>query len=68
MLVGANSVASRIFMAYFVGVLLALGPFDHVTVTTVQLFFGILFGAPIDFGDLATITGIVRVGNLCSLR
>jgi formate/nitrite transporter FocA (FNT family) len=64
MLAGADSVASRIIITYFVGFLLALGPFDHVVVTTLQLFFGILFGAPIGFGDLATVMGIVTAGNL----
>ncbi len=64
MLVGTDSVASRIIVAYFVGVLLALGPFDHVIVTTLHLLFGILFGASIGFGDLAAIMGIVMAGNL----
>jgi formate-nitrite transporter family protein len=63
MLAGADSVASRIIMAYFIGFLLALGPFDHVIVTTLHLFLGILFGAPIGFGDLVTVMGIVTVGN-----
>ena len=51
-------------MAYVVGFLLAVGPFDHVIVTAVHLFFGILFGAPIGFGTLGVVMAIVLAGNL----
>ena len=51
-------------MAYLVGFLLAAGPFDHVVVTVLHLFFGILFGAPIGFGTLAVVMAIVAAGNL----
>ncbi|MFW5972493.1 MAG: formate/nitrite transporter family protein [Bacteroidota bacterium] len=59
-----NSVGSRIVMAYLVGFLLALGPFDHVIVTVLHIFAGILFGAPVDFGRLVEIMGIATVGNV----
>ncbi len=63
MLMGTNSVVSRIIMAYLVGFLLALGPFDHVIVTTLHLFFGIIYGAHVPFGDFAKIFGIIIIGN-----
>ncbi len=64
LLQAVDSVGSRITMTYFVGFLLALGPFDHVVVTVLHVFFGILFGAPLDFGTLARIMAISAAGNL----
>lgn len=64
LLQAVNSVGSRIAMAYVVGFLLAIGPFDHVIVTVLHLFFGILFGAPVGFGTLAVVMAIVTAGNL----
>ena len=51
-------------MAYFVGFLLAVGPFDHVVVTVLHVFFGILFGVPIGFETLAMVTVVATAGNL----
>ncbi len=64
LLLGADSAGSRITVAYFVGFLLAAGPFDHVIVTALHVFLGILFGAPIGFGALAEIIVIATAGNL----
>lgn len=64
LLQAVNHVSSRIAMAYLVGFLLVLGPFDHVIVTALHVFFGILFGAEIGFGILAVIMAIVTAGNL----
>ena len=64
MLLGVNSVGGRITMAYFVGVLLAVGPFDHVIVTALHVFVGMLFGAPVGFGELAGIIATATAGNL----
>ncbi len=64
MLEAVNSATSRILVAYLVGVFLALGPFDHVVVSALHVFFGILFGAEIGFGTLAVIMAIVTAGNL----
>ena len=60
----ANHVLERITLAYIVGVLLALGPFDHVVVTGVHLLFGVLFGAKIGAGSFAATMGIALAGNL----
>ncbi|WP_224338180.1 formate/nitrite transporter family protein [Haloprofundus halobius] len=64
LLEGVNSVRSRITMAYIVGVLLALGPFDHVIVTTLHVVFGILFGADVGYGLVAEILVVTTAGNL----
>lgn len=63
LLVAVNSVGSRIVCAYLVGFLLALGPFDHVVVTVVHVFFGILFDAPIAFTDMLRVMSIATAGN-----
>lgn len=64
LLVAVNSVGSRIVLAYLVGFLLALGPLDHVIVTVLHVFFGVLSGAHVSPGTLAAIAFIATVGNL----
>lgn len=64
LLQAVNAVGSRIALAYMVGVLLAVGPFGHVVVTSLHLMLGMLFGAPIGVGGLATATLIATAGNL----
>ncbi|NIC00886.1 formate/nitrite transporter family protein [Halobacterium sp. R2-5] len=64
LLEGVNSVGSRITMAYIVGVLLALGPFDHVIVTTLHVVFGILSGADVGYGLVAEVLVVTTAGNL----
>ncbi|WP_368410756.1 formate/nitrite transporter family protein [Haladaptatus salinisoli] len=64
LLQGVNSVNGRIAVAYVVGFLLALGPFDHVIVTTLHVVFGMLFGAEIGYGALITTAAVVTAGNL----
>ncbi|WP_207591669.1 formate/nitrite transporter family protein [Halomontanus rarus] len=63
LLQAVNSVRSRISVAYLVGFLLALGPFDHVVVTALHVFFGILFGAEVGYGGLAQTIVIATAGN-----
>ena len=63
LLQAVNSVGSRITLAFLVGFLLAIGPFDHVVVTVLHVFFGILFEASIGFGTLFKIMAIVTAGN-----
>ncbi|GAB3681678.1 formate/nitrite transporter family protein [Salinarchaeum chitinilyticum] len=55
---------SRIALAYVVGVLLALGPFDHVVVTVLHVYLGMLYGANVGLGTLAFLTVVVTAGNL----
>ena len=64
MLQSVNSVGSRIAMAYMTGFLLSLGPFDHVVVSALYVFFGILFGAQVGITSLAETILIVTAGNL----
>ncbi|PSQ06381.1 transport [Halobacteriales archaeon QS_5_68_33] len=59
-----DSIGSRIPLAYVVGFLLALGPFDHVVVTVLHVVFGMLFGAPVGYGPLVRTTVVVTAGNL----
>lgn len=64
LLQAVNSVGSRIAVTYLVGFVLAVGPFDHVIVTVLHVFLGILLGAPISFGTLAVIMATATAGNL----
>lgn len=64
LLEAVDSVESRMTLAYIVGVLLTLGPFDHVVVTVLHVIFGLLFGADIALLTLATTTAVVTAGNL----
>ena len=64
LLQAVNSVGSRIALAFSVGFLLALGPFNHVIVTFLHLLLGILLGAEVGFGTLALIMAITTAGNL----
>jgi formate/nitrite transporter FocA (FNT family) len=64
LLVAVETGGSRISLAYLVGFLLALGPFEHVVVSALHVGFGLLFGANIGFGTLAAMTVVVTAGNL----
>lgn len=63
LLLGVNSVESRITLAYIVGFLLALGPFDHVVVTALHVFFGVFFGPALDYGRTVAMLVVVTAGN-----
>ena len=64
MLEAVNTVTARILVAYFVGFLLALGPFDHVIVSALHLLFGIWLSDAVSYGDLLRNIGLSTVGNL----
>jgi formate/nitrite transporter FocA (FNT family) len=64
LLEAVNSVGSRIAVAYMVGVLLALGPFDHVVVTVLHLAFGLFLGSKIGLLSIAETTAVATAGNL----
>lgn len=64
LLQAVNSVGSRITMAYFVGFILAAGPFDHVVVTVLHVVIGMLLGAPIGLETLAVLAATATAGNL----
>ncbi len=64
LLEAVDSVGSRMVLAYIVGVLLTLGPFDHVIVTVLHVFLAMLYGADIALTTLAVTTLAVTAGNL----
>ncbi|MEI4263637.1 formate/nitrite transporter family protein [Roseovarius sp. D0-M9] len=64
LLQAVNTVNSRIVMAYMVGFLLTIGPFDHVVVTSLHVLFGIFLDARVAIWDLARCLLIVTAGNL----
>lgn len=64
MLSAVNSVTSRILLAYMVGVLLALGPFDHVIVSVLHLLFGLLDSHAVSWGDLGENLVVATLGNI----
>jgi len=57
-------VLTRGALAYIVGFLIALGPFDHVVVSTAHLLFGWWFGGAIDLLDILVGILIATFGNL----
>jgi formate/nitrite transporter FocA (FNT family) len=54
----------RIVVAWIMGALLALGGFDHVIVATLELVFGIRFGADISWWFVAGNFGLAAAGNM----
>lgn len=64
LLQAAGSVGGQIAMAFLVGFVLALGPFDHVVVTALHVFFGVLFGADVGWGDVGAAIGTATAGNV----
>jgi formate/nitrite transporter FocA (FNT family) len=64
LLQAVDTAGSRIALAYMVGFLLALGPFDHVVVTALHVFFGVLFGAAVGYDDLLVTVAVSTAGNL----
>jgi formate-nitrite transporter family protein len=64
MLKGTNTVAGRILVAYLVGFLLAVGPFDHVVVSALHLLVGVAFSDAVRLGDVGRNIGLSTVGNL----
>lgn len=60
----ADSSGVRIVMAWIVGTLLVLGGFNHAIVSTIELFYGIRFGADIGYDQLVSNLGVSVVSNL----
>ena len=54
----------RALMAWLVGFLLALGTFNHAVVSTVELIFGMRYGADVSLSDLFANLGVAVGGNL----
>jgi formate/nitrite transporter FocA (FNT family) len=64
MVEGVGTVGGRIIVAWIAGVLLALVSLNHVIVVTLELIFGMRFGADIGFGDVALNFVIAAGGNM----
>lgn len=64
LLQAVDGIGSRIALAFMVGFLLAVGPFDHVVVTSLHLFLGILFEAHVGWDAVLVIMAIATAGNL----
>ncbi len=64
MLAAVDSATSKILLAYAVGFLLALGPFDHVVVSGLHLLLGVWLGADVGYGDVVDNFGLATTGNL----
>jgi formate/nitrite transporter FocA (FNT family) len=64
MVEGVGTVGGRIVVAWAAGALLALGSFNHVIVVTLELIFGLRFGADVGAGDIAVNFAIAAAGNL----
>jgi formate/nitrite transporter FocA (FNT family) len=50
---GQENMMVRVVVAWIAGAILALGSFDHVIVATVEMVFGIRYGAPIPWSFVA---------------
>jgi formate/nitrite transporter FocA (FNT family) len=59
-----SSAGSRMVLAYLAGVFLALGPFDHVVVSALQLLAGLWLGAHVTYAELGLHILLVAAGNL----
>jgi formate-nitrite transporter family protein len=64
MLHAVDSVSSRILLAYSVGFFLALGPFDHVVVSSLHLLLGVWLEADVGYVDLLGNVAVTTAGNL----
>jgi formate/nitrite transporter FocA (FNT family) len=64
MVEGVGTVGGRIVVAWIAGVLLALASFNHVIVVTLELIFGMRFGADIGLDDTALNFVIAAGGNM----
>ena len=64
MVEGVGTVGGRIVVAWATGALLALAGLNHVIVVTLELIFGLRFGADLKLGDAGLNFAIAAVGNL----
>ena len=60
----ADSLGVRIVMAWIVGFVVAIGAFNHVVVVTIELVFGMRYGADIQVSQLLANLGVAVAGNL----
>ena len=61
---GAASMGVRIVTAWLAGALLALGVMNHVIVATLELVFGVRYGANVAYGDVVSNFFVAAAGNM----
>jgi formate-nitrite transporter family protein len=61
---GQVSMLVRLIVAWVAGALLALGAFNHVIVVTIELIFGIRFGADIPWTFVLGNFALAAAGNI----
>jgi formate/nitrite transporter FocA (FNT family) len=61
---GVGSIGGRIVCAWIGGVLLALASINHVIVVTLEMIFGMRFGADVSGLDVAQNFVIAAAGNM----
>jgi formate/nitrite transporter FocA (FNT family) len=61
---GSDSMGIRVTVGWITGAILALGAFDHVIVATLELIFGIRYGAHIPWIFVLGNFGLALVGNM----
>jgi formate-nitrite transporter family protein len=61
---GQRSIGIRVTVAWIAGALLALGSFNHVIVVTLELIFGIRFGAHVPWSFVLTNFLLAAAGNM----
>ena len=64
LVLAVGSAIGRFAVAWAVGTLLALGPFNHVVVSVLQLFFGLRYDAAYDADAVLEVLAIGTAGNL----
>lgn len=64
LVIAAETTGSRAMAAYAVGVLLALGPFEHVVVSMLHILFGLAVGAELTVLQPIRVGAIALAGNL----
>ena len=60
----AQSMGVRIVMSWIVGALIVLGTFNHAIVSTIEIVFGMRYGADVSVADLFSNLGLAIGGNL----
>jgi formate/nitrite transporter FocA (FNT family) len=61
---GQENVMVRVAVAWVAGAILALGSFNHVIVITIELIFGIRFGAHVPWSFVVENFFIAAAGNM----
>jgi formate/nitrite transporter FocA (FNT family) len=60
----ADSMSVRIVMSWIVGAVIVLGTFNHAIVSTIEIVFGMRYGAHVSLGALFSNLGLAVAGNL----